>query len=355
MDWMRKNQIIWKKIGILMGVYLGIKYLLPLVIPFFVAGLTVYGCWPLLCRVRRRFHIRPAFTMAVFLLLAGGLLAAGLYAAGHKAGNSFLEWCAKGSAAQQLERVLYDCCDTAGELLHVETEGLRIFVTEQLEVFQDQAQQKVLGAVGSSWQAIKKAGAFLTAVLVTLVSILLLSSDFEKIREAGRTLPFAEQAVQLLHRIGHSAGGYLKAQGMIMGIVMLICTAGIWLMGRSSVQVRNPVLTGIATGFLDALPVFGTGTVFLPWILIKMIQREYLAAVILAGTYGACTLTRELLEPKLIGDKLGFLPIVILMSVYAGVKLYGLGGILLGPLSLLLVKEFWRMVDENGQKEKNGA
>ena len=48
-------------------------------------------------------------------------------------------------------------------------------------------------------------------------------------------------------------------------------------------------------------------------------------------------MTREFLEPKLIGDRLGVLPIVILMSVYVGVKLYGVGGILLGPLSVLLI------------------
>jgi len=98
---------------------------------------------------------------------------------------------------------------------------------------------------------------------------------------------------------------------------------------------------------LDALPALGTGTVFLPWILLQVIQKEYTAAIILGVTYGICALAREFLEPKLVGNKLGILPVVILMSVYVGLKLYGLGGILLGPLSVLLIKELWRQVEES--------
>ena len=117
---------------------------------------------------------------------------------------------------------------------------------------------------------------------------------------------------------------------------------GVWISGST----RIPVAVGIGIGFLDALPVFGTGTVFVPWLLICLLQGKYASALILAATYGVCMLTREILEPKLIGNRLGILPIVILMSVYVGVKLYGFGGILLGPLSILLIRELWGQVNE---------
>ena len=58
-----------------------------------------------------------------------------------------------------------------------------------------------------------------------------------------------------------------------------------------------------------------------------------------------CVVVRELLEPKLVGDKLGILPVVVLGSVYAGVQVYGVGGIVLGPLSVLLIRELWRQVE----------
>ena len=175
--------------------------------------------------------------------------------------------------------------------------------------------------------------------------------DFEKIREMGRKWPLYEAVSSVIRGILRSVGGYLRAQCIIMGIVMLLCTAGIWISGT----VSNPILAGIGIGFLDALPVFGTGTVFLPWALVLVFQKNYSAALILAVTYGVCVLAREILEPKLIGGKLGILPVVILASVYAGVKLYGFGGILLGPLSVLLIQELWRQVDAAEAKSLSGA
>lgn len=65
----------------------------------------------------------------------------------------------------------------------------------------------------------------------------------------------------------------------------------------------------------------------MPWILILVFwQKRYRAALVLAVTYGICTLTRELLEPRLVGAHLKILPVVVLASVYVGVKVYGLGG-----------------------------
>jgi len=273
------------------------------------------------------------------LLIFLALISAVLFGAGKSLGNLVLRLCSEPKYRMQLEEFLYDCCDNVGELLSVEASGLQIFVTDRLNVFMDQAQQVLLpGAVGGSWEFLKGAGSWLAAVVVTGISILLLAADFEKIQSIAGQWLFYEKTVNTVNGILRSAGGYLKAQAVIMGIVMLICIAGVWISGSAG----NPILSGIGTGLLDALPIFGTGTVFVPWILILVIQKKYISALILAVTYVISILARELLEPRLVGSRLGILPIVIFMSVYVGVKLYGFGGILLGPFSVLLVKELWR-------------
>ena len=53
-------------------------------------------------------------------------------------------------------------------------------------------------------------------------------------------------------------------------------------------------------------------------------------------------LTRELLEPKLIGKRIGIAPVFMLLAVYAGVKLFGVGGIVKGPLALIVIYEIWK-------------
>jgi len=184
---------------------------------------------------------------------------------------------------------------------------------------------------------------------VTGIAAILLAGDYDKLREMGQRWSFYENVSEALRGISRAIGRYLHAQCIIMGLVMLICTVGIW----SSGTAKSPLLAGVGTGFLDALPIFGTGTVFVPWILILVIwQKRYRAAVVLAVTYGLCTLTRELLEPRLVGAHLKLLPVVVLASVYVGVKIYGAGGIVLGPLSVLIIQELWKRVDAD---KKEGA
>lgn len=342
MEWIKENKILCKKIGIIAGVYLGMKYLVPLVIPFLIAGLLVCWLWPFLKWIKQHFHIRPPYVMGILLLIVVAAIGAGIYIAGRELGNLAVGLGSVIDNKGQIEELLYNCCDSVSQLFHVESSELRILVTDQLNVFRDQARQNILpGAFGGSWQLIKGAGSWMAAVVVTGISLLLLSADFEEIKQIGKRYPLYGKAARSIRRMLHAVGGYLRAQFIIMGIVMLLCILGVWISGSTSM----PIAVGIGIGVLDALPVFGTGTVFIPWILICLFQGKYTSALILAVTYGVCMLMREFLEPKLIGNRLGILPVVILMSVYVGVKLYGFGGILLGPLSVLLVRELWGQID----------
>lgn len=341
MEWIKENKILCKKIGIIVGVYLGMKYLVPLVIPFLIAALLVCWLWPFLRWIKTHLHIRPPYVMGIILLIIAAVLGIGIYVAGRELGNLALHLGSMLEAKGQLEEILYDCCDSVSDLFHVEASKLRIIITDQLNIFRDQAKQNILpGAFGSSWQFLKGAGSWVAAVVVTGISVLLLSADFEEIKKMGKKYPIYGKAVNSIRGMLHAVGGYLKAQCIIMGIIMLLCVLGVWISGGT----RTPIVVGIGIGFLDAFPVFGTGTVFIPWLLVCLLQKKYTTAFILAITYGVCMLTREFLEPKLIGDRLGILPVVILMSVYVGVKLYGFGGILLGPLSVLMVRELWGQI-----------
>ena len=95
------------------------------------------------------------------------------------------------------------------------------------------------------------------------------------------------------------------------------------------------------TGMVDALPVFGTGTIFVPWLILVFCQKDYTFFVWLLLLYGITWLTRELLEPKLLGDGLGLLPVCFLISVIVGLKLFGAAGLFTGPFGILFVKELW--------------
>ena len=350
MEWIRKEKKSWKKMGIIIGVYLGMKYLLPLVVPFLIAAVVVHGCWPLLRYLKERFRIRPAASMAVLLIVAAVVVGTGCVLLGRSLYGQLRNLCRFLIRPGQAEYVLYECCDSVSRFFHIDAGTVHRFVTEQMEEVRVQAGRIMLpGAFGSSWQAVKYLGGFGAALLVTLVAVLFLAADYERIREAAESWSFYRQLKCVAEGMRRSAGGYFRAQILIMSLIMLLCTLGIWAAG----VLGNPIPAGIGIGLLDALPVFGTGTAFIPWILILVVfRKDYRAALILALTYGSCVLLRELLEPRLVGNRLGVLPVLILAGVYGGVKLYGVAGILLGPLSILLIRELWWQVDEEPEHKE---
>lgn len=321
MDRLFENRILWKKIGIILGVYLVMKYLVPLVVPFLAAGILVFWCRPFLLWVQKRLHLWPALVMGGLLLLAGLLLAGGIW----------LAW----------QKLFAEGIGQMEEWLTLRRDGIQIFAAEEMQIFLDGAGEKLFPeAAAETWKLVKGAGSFLAGGLMTGIAVLLLAADYEELRELGSHFPFYEKTAATVKGVLGSIGTYLGAQCIIMGSVMGICTVGLWWSG----QTQSPLALGILIGLLDALPVLGTGTVLLPWVILCIFREQYGAAVILAASYGLSFLTRELLEPKLIGRRLGILPVFILAGVYGGVKLYGAGGILLGPLSLLLIRELWQKV-----------
>lgn len=200
---------------------------------------------------------------------------------------------------------------------------MRAFVEEQVACLGIQTWEQILpGVFGSSWQAARGLGSFLAGLFVTGMLRFCWPLTMRRSGKWDSGGAFMRRCPCLCGEFPGPVGRYLRAQGIIMGLVMLNCTAGIWLSGAA----KSPVLAGVGTGLLDALPVFGTGTVFVPWVLILVFwQKRYRAALVLAATYGICTLTRELLEPRLVGAHLKILPVVVLASVYVGVKVYGAG------------------------------
>ena len=83
----------------------------------------------------------------------------------------------------------------------------------------------------------------------------------------------------------------------------------------------------------------GTGTIFIPWALLCVLRSDFFHAAAYFPLFLVANTTREYLEPKLLGDKMGIYPIVIALVVYAGLYIFGVSGVILGPVSLLIVLE----------------
>lgn len=128
-------------------------------------------------------------------------------------------------------------------------------------------------------------------------------------------------------------GGYFLAQFRIMFVVCAILIAGFFVLG-----VRYAFLLGILIAMLDFLPVFGTGTVLIPWALVKLFSADYPLAIGLALLYVLSQVIRQVIQPKIVGDSMGLPPLLTLLFLYLGFKLSGIGGMILAvPLGIMIL------------------
>lgn len=129
------------------------------------------------------------------------------------------------------------------------------------------------------------------------------------------------------NRIRQVVFGWLKAQCKLVGVTFVILALGFWML-----RIYNGLLWALGICLVDAFPILGTGTILIPWSLVCLLQGDTPRAIGLASLYIVVSLTRSMLEPKLLGRHLGMDPLVTLIALYAGYQLWGIGGMILAPV-----------------------
>ena len=92
--------------------------------------------------------------------------------------------------------------------------------------------------------------------------------------------------------------------------------------------VDYPLLFGLIVALVDALPVFGTGTILIPWSLTQFLQNDLRRGIGLLVLYGVAALSRQALEPRLVGKQVGLHPLLTLLALYTGFRAAGVAGMI---------------------------
>lgn len=355
-------------LGITGAVYGSFRFLLPLVIPFLLAwGLAVLlrpsAAWIARhCKVRipdkwirrrrsgnipggstaggtsgKRYIGIPIGVAGVLELLAlAAVLSVCLYLGGRKllieAGlliNRIPDW------INALDAWLTSVCHTVEDIFCLKANFLVLLMREMLRGLISSIKHAAMPYLMVNSVTVFKWGIGTTVILVViLVSVGLCLQEMERWKKRCAMSIYRREYALIGRRLAIVANAYLKTQGIIMLLTTVICTIGFFLLG-------NPyyILAGVGIGILDALPVFGTGTVLIPWAVILFLGGRWGKGCILLTLYLICYFLREILEAKLMGDKVGLSPLETLISMYVGLELFGIAGFLLGPIGLLLIED----------------
>lgn len=179
----------------------------------------------------------------------------------------------------------------------------------------------------------------------TVISAFLISAKLPKLRRwLLRRIPreWLRRLLTTAKAIRSIVGRWLTAQCKLVGISFVILFFSLVLL-----KIPHALLRAALICLVDAFPVLGTGTILLPWSLICLLQGDTARAIGLASAYVAVTLTRSMLEPKFLSHHLGLDPLVTLIALYTGFRLWGIGGMILAPILTVIAIQITAEQTEN--------
>ncbi len=182
----------------------------------------------------------------------------------------------------------------------------------------------------------------LISVVITILSAFFFTKDRKMIArliEPTKKKYFTENPHYLAfrHDVLTVITGYIRAQLILMSVTFTICAVGL-----SFIQVNHAIPIALGIGFVDALPILGPASVYMPWILSVLLTGNQNLAFKLFILYLVTTITRQLLEPKVVGTQIGIHPLLTLSALYLGVKCLGAPGLILGPFTMVTLLATYR-------------
>ena len=177
-------------------------------------------------------------------------------------------------------------------------------------------------------------------IIVFVLSAYFMVSDNRAVSAAvNKIIPkrFAERTNLVKIELKRYLGGYCKAQVILMFIAFVIM-----FIGLSVLDVDYALLIALGIAVLDALPFFGSGLVLWPWTAVAFINGNVKLGLGLIIIYVAVTIMRRFTEPKLVSSGAGMHPILTLMSMYVGYRTLSIGGLILGPIILMILASLYK-------------
>ena len=339
---------LWLRLGIRLGltalaVWLAARFGRPplsLFAPFLLALIAAAALNPLVKKLQRLLGWNRQVLTLLLLFLIFGLLGGGLallvYAAAGQLVSLVQNW---GGLLDSLQAVMDQLEALFARLLTLVPPQVNEIVEnagDSLFQWLSEAAPAALGNLGlEAGERAMGLPAFLVALVIFIMATFLLTADYPYLR-SRYVQHLDEGLLRFLGQLRTTAlgafGGYVKAEFLLSVGVFFILLAGFFL-------IRQPygLLLSLGLAVMDFIPIIGAGTVMVPWAFVALFTGDFTAAVELMAIWGVIALFRRVMEPKFVGDQTGLSPILSLVSIYVGMKLAGVLGMVFGPVVLLVV------------------
>lgn len=298
--------------------YVFFKFAFPLVLPFLLAWILVNTLLPFCKKFTGKFHISQNIFCGIVLTFLYALIlsATGFFI--YKLYKQLLLF------SSNYKMYYFQACDWVDTTFHIN-------VADRLPDALVALSKGTCSIVFSSLD-------FIFGGIIGLVASYLLINDFEKFKKMIHQSHVYKKCLPILANIRTTGLAYLKTQAVITTIITIIMATGLTFIG-----CPYSIVFAFVIALFDAFPAVGSGIILIPFALYCLFKNAYTNAIILLILYVLNVIIREFLEPKLLGKGAGLSPIFVLFSVYVGLHLFGIAGVLLGPVYFTILKTQYKM------------
>ena len=326
--------------------FVGIKYLGPVLLPFLLAFLIVWLLRKPTLRLIRRLHAPQKLAAPLLLLLFYIALFCLVVFIGVQLLSAIRDWVPKlpGLYQDYLVPMLNDFSDFIKRWLGKADPSFAATAEAWFQQLSDSLDQAVTDLSGTLMQWVSNFvlgfPSFLIKLLAMVVASFFLVGDYDKVLSfCSRHLPtkFADAAQGIPAKLKGSLLIYLRAYSLLLCVTFAELLAGLLIL-------RIPYAPAIAAAIaiFDLLPILGTGGILIPWVVVAAALGYYPMAIGVAVLYLVILVVRNTLEPRLIGRQIGLHPLVTLISLFVGASLFGIVGLFALPVALSILVQVYR-------------
>lgn len=316
------------------AVYLAFEYLLPISVPFLLGIPIAY----LIVRISRKLHcthrlLRIGLTVLIYGFV--GLLITLVIVKSVSTITTIIKWLPEVYEMKLLPfaNLCYDWFLQSIQLLDpalistLETllESLLSALKSLISFLSGFAVNLVSGVV-------KGVPSLILSLLAMIFSTVFVANDYERISTF-----YKENAPQQLKTILKNIWIYLTDTLFVVIrsyiLIMLLTFTELSIL-FTVFGIEHAVLKAAVIALLDILPILGTGGIMIPWGIISLVLGYTKLGIQLLVIYAIVTVVRNYVEPKIVGTQLGLHPIITLVSMFIGLRLFGFWGLFGLPVGI---------------------
>lgn len=331
------------------GGFLACYYLSTITYPFIIALIIAYMINPLVNVLEKKVRMPRYLSVFIVLILVFAVIAGllTLLIAEIINGSNYLA----ANVPHHFERlVTYIEQYFAGQIIPLYNQlantfenldpGQKETISTNIESFAGNVIQSGKEVLESILTSIPMAVAWIpnaaTVIIFALLATFFISKDWEKLNERfAKLMPkkARESGKSVFIDLRKALFGFIKAQATLISITTVIV-----LIGLLFLRVEYAITIALLIGIIDILPYLGTGLIFVPWVVYSFFTGDVAFTIGLLVLYIIVIVQRQLMEPKILSSSIGLDPLATLISLFIGFKLFGFLGLIIGPVTLVIIK-----------------